>query len=272
MLRIAILADIHGNLPAFETALQHVSQQKVDQMIIAGDIINGSPDSQACWSLALSLGCPILRGNHERYVAHFGTSKASPLWSTEQFAPLQWTVAQISEQDRQCMEQLPLTLRLPEAPDFFIVHATERDDHDTIASHTPEDVLHLMFPTAQERYIIRAHNHFGQMRIWEKGFIVTCGSVGLPMDGYPTVQYLLLDHDKKGWKIQHQSVPYPLDSAINRFHDTSYLSSVGPMARLFFREVLTASQQIVPFLRLYAQWSRQGHISLSQAVDRFLSL
>ena len=272
MMRIAVLADIHGNLPAFEAALKHVSQQKVDQIILAGDIVNGSPDSKACWSLALSVGCPILRGNHERYVAHFGTAKASPLWSMEQFAPLHWTVEQLSEQDRQCIEQLPLNLRLPEAPNLFIVHATERNDHDAIASHTPEQVLDDMFPTAQERCIIRAHNHCGQVRVWEKGFIVTSGSVGLALDGNPTAQYLLLDQEKNGWKIQHQSVQYNVDATISRFHDTNYLSTVGPMGHLFFREVVTGSHQIVPFLRLYSHWSKLGDISLSRAVDRFLSL
>ncbi len=271
-MRIAILADVHGNLPAFEAVLKHVSQQKVDQLILAGDIVNGSPDSKACWDLALSLNCPILRGNHERYVAHFGTSKASPLWSTEQFAPLQWTAGQFTAPHQQSMDQLPLCLRIPETPNLFLVHATERDDHDTITAHTPEPVLRDMFPTAQERYIIRAHNHMGQVRLWEKGLIVTSGAVGLPLDCTPTAQYLLLDLEKDGWKIQHQSVPYPLDVALNRFIDTGYLASVGPMAQLYYREVLTASHQIVPFLRLYAQWTKQGGISLSQAVDRFLSL
>ena len=272
MIRIAVLADIHGNLPAFEAALRHVAQQKVDQIILAGDIVNGSPDSKACWSLALSLGCPILRGNHERYVAHFGTPQAPPLWSTDLFAPLQWTVEELSEQDRQDMEQLPLNLRLPEAPDLFIVHASERDDHDLIATHTPEQALHEMFPTAQERYILRAHNHTGQMRIWENGLIVTSGSVGLSLDGNPTAQYLLLDQDKNGWNIQHQSVPYPLDAAISRFQDTGYLAAAGPIGHLYFREVATAAHQIVPFLRFYKQWSQQGEISLSRAVERFLSL
>jgi predicted phosphodiesterase len=196
MIRIAVLADIHGNLPAFEAALKHVSEQKVDQIILAGDIVIGAPDSKACWSLAASLGCPILRGNQERYMAHFGTSKASPLWSTEQFAPLQWAVDQLSEQDRQGMEQLPLNLRLPEARDLFFVHATERDDHESIAPYTPEQTLHDMFPTAQERYLIRAHNHSGLVRVWKKGFIVTSGSAGLPLDGHPTAQYLLLDRKK----------------------------------------------------------------------------
>lgn len=271
-MRIAVLADIHGNLPAFEAALKHVSQQKVDQIILAGDIVVGSPDSKACWELALSLGCPILRGNHERYAAYFGTPKASPDWTMERFAPLHWAVEQLSEQDRRCMEQLPVNLRLPEAPDLFFVHASERDDHDSIASHTPVQALHEMFPTAPEQYMIRAHNHYGQVRIWNKGFIVTGGSVGLPLDGNPTAQYLLLDQEKNGWSIQHVSVPYDQEAAISRFHDTGYISKVGPMGHLFFREVVTATQHIVPFLRLYSQWSQQREISLAQAVDRFLSL
>jgi hypothetical protein len=271
MTRIAVLADIHGNLPAFEAALAHAAQQSVDQIILAGDIINGSPDSKACWDLALSLGCPLLRGNHERYAAHFGTARASPEWSMQQFAPLHWTVDQLCAADRQCMDQLPLTLRLPEAPDLWFVHASERGDHDSIAAHTPEPALHEMFPTAQEGYVIRAHNHCGQVHVWEKGLIVTCGSVGLPLDGFPTAQYLLLDQQMDGWKIQHQSVPYPLDAVIRRFQDTGYLSAVGPMAHLFFREVVTGARQIVPFLRLYAQWSKQEELSLARAVERFLS-
>ncbi len=272
MTRIAILADIHGNLPAFEAALKHVAQQSPDLILLAGDIIIGSPDSQACWQLAVSLGCPMLRGNHERYASHYGTPKALPLWSQQQFAPLQWSVAQLSEQERQQMENLPLQYRLPEAPGLFFVHASERDDHDTVASYTPETRLSEMFPTAREPYLIRAHNHYGQVRVWQNRFIITCGSVGLPLDSHPTAQYLLLDQQKSGWNIQHMAVPYPVEAALNRFHDTGYLQAVGPMARLFYREVLTAAHHIVPCLRLYAQWSSQGPITFAQAVDRFLNL
>ncbi len=146
-MRLAIMADIHGNLPAFEAALEHARQQGVDQMVIAGDMVIGSPDSRDCWELARSLGCPILRGNHERYVAHFGTPSALPEWNTERFAPLQWSVNQISETDRANMGQLPHCLRLPEAPDIFFTHASERDDHDSVGPHTPEALLRKMFPT-----------------------------------------------------------------------------------------------------------------------------
>ena len=269
-LRLAIFADIHGNLPAFEAALKHVAYQSVDQIIIAGDIIIGSPDSADCWKLALSLNCPILRGNHERYVAYYGTPLASPEWSTEKYAPLQWAFSQLNSQECQAMALLPANLRLPDAQNLFIVHASERNDSDAVTAYTPEEQLSAMFPYAEERFIIRAHNHVGQTRVWRNRFLVTSGSVGLPLDGNPTAQYLLLEQEKSGWQIQHQSVPYDLDLVIQRFKDTHYLASTGPMGRLFFREVVTASQQLVPFLRLYKQWSKEENISLSEAVDRFL--
>lgn len=270
-MRLAILADIHGNLPAFEAALNHIAHQSVDQIILAGDMIIGSPDSAACWQLAQSLGCPMLRGNHERYVYHFGTPQAAAEWSTERYTPLHWAHTQIPAAERQKLAQLPASLRLPAAPDLFITHASERDDHDTVSPHTPEEQLAHMFPNAHERFIIRSHNHYAQTRVWERGFIITNGSVGLPLDGNPTAQYLLLDQNKAGWHVRHQSVPYDLDAAQRRFRETGYLEATGAMGRLFFRELVTATQQIVPFLRLYAQWSKEGALSLNQALERFLN-
>ena len=38
-MRIAILADIHGNLPALEAALYHLEGLQVDQVVIAGDVV-----------------------------------------------------------------------------------------------------------------------------------------------------------------------------------------------------------------------------------------
>ncbi len=270
-MRIAILADIHGNLPAFEAALHHLSNQKPDQVIISGDVIIGSPDSAECWRLARSLGYPMLRGNHERYAAHFGTPQASPEWSTAKFAPLQYAVAQFTEADRQAMAALPLTLRLPAAPGLLFVHASPRDDHDSLTAHTPDERVAAMFGMAPERWIIRSHNHVGAVRLWGDRLIITCGSVGLPLDGHLTAQYLLLDRQDSRWEIRHQSVPYDLEKTLQRFRDTDYLRTTGPMGRLFLRELVTATQQIDSFLRLYGQWTKEAPLSLDQAVERFLN-
>jgi predicted phosphodiesterase len=268
-MRLAILADIHGNLPAFEAALRHLSGYKPDGIVLLGDIVNGAPDSSACWQLAESLGCPILRGNHERYVSLFGTPDADPGWSSEQFAPLHWTVEQFSEPQRQGLRALPACLRLPEAPDLLLVHASARGDYDIIVPYTPEAQLQEMFPGVSERWVVRGHNHLCQVRLWERGVIITSGSVGMPLDGNPTAQYLLLDRGKDGWNVQHQSVTYSLQAITQRFESSGYLKAAGPMARLYLREIQTGSPHIVPFLRAYHHWRKE--LSLSQAVERFFA-
>jgi hypothetical protein len=270
-MRIAVLADIHGNLPAFEAALAHVSRQKVDQVVLAGDIVVGSPDSAACWQLAQSLQCPMLRGNHERYIADYDTPDADPGWSSAQYAPVQWAVSQLADDQRRTMGALPRVLRLADVPDLVIVHASARSDHDAIFAYTSTDRLSVMFSNVDEPFIVRAHNHVGQVRLWGRRLIVTSGSVGLPLDCNPTAQYLLLEQNADGWRFHHQSVPYDVDAALGRFEETGYLEATGPMGRLFRRELATASYHIIPFLRAYARWSGQGAISLEDAVERFLT-
>jgi diadenosine tetraphosphatase ApaH/serine/threonine PP2A family protein phosphatase len=212
-----------------------------------------------------------LRGNHERYVAHYDTPHASPIWKTQQFAPLHWALEQLDEPQRQEMSTLPLTLRLAEAPHLLLCHASSRSDYDTILSHTPESQLDEMFPNSPERFIVRGHNHVGQVRLWRDQFIVTNGSVGLALDGNATAQYLLLDQTPGGWRIQHQSVPYDVDAVVARFRATGYLAATGPIGRLFLREVVTATQHLVPFMRLYARWTEEASLSLDAAVERFLN-
>jgi predicted phosphodiesterase len=270
-MRIAVLADIHGNLPAFQAVLEHISRQSVDRIVIVGDIVVGAPDSGSCWRLAKSLGCPILRGNHERYLFHYDTPHAPPLWRTEQFAPVRWALAQFTVEERRVLADLPASLRLPDAPGIFFAHASARSDNDTIVAYTPDSEIAEMFPDVPEPYLVRGHNHVAQTRLWEERVILTTGSVGLPLDGITMAQYLLLEQDGKSWNIRHQSVAYDVDAAVRRFYETGYLEAGGPIARLFLREVATAGSQLVPFFRTYARWQAEADLSLTEAVERFLT-
>jgi predicted phosphodiesterase len=269
-MRIAVLADIHGNLAAFQAALDHVATQKIDRLVIAGDVVNGSPDSAACWRLAQELACPIVRGNHERYVAHYGTPEAHPSWASAQFGPVRWSAAQCSAEQRSAMAGLPAQLTLAEAPDVCIVHGSARSDRDSVAPYTPEVELEQMFGGVGAPLIVRAHNHAPQVRQWRGGTIVTAGSVGLPLDGNPAAQYLILEGQPGAWKIAHQAVPYDVEATLARFREDGYLEVSGPIGLLFMREVATAAHHLVPFLRAYERWSQAQPITLGTAVERFL--
>jgi predicted phosphodiesterase len=271
-MRIAVLADIHGNQLAFAAALADVRRHGVDQIVIAGDIVVGSPDSADCWELARSLTCPIIRGNHERYVVDYATPRADPAWDTPQFAPLQYAAAQLGSSARAAAAALPSALRLPDAPDLLIVHASQRSDHDTLRAHTPDSALPDLFPDPGARLIARGHNHIAGIRPWGRHQIVTVGSVGLPLDGVATAQYALLDRRDGGWTVSHRSVPYDLDAALGRFYSTGYIAQAGVIARLYYRELASASFHIVPFLRCYQRWQADGPLDLEAAFERFCRL
>lgn len=271
-MRIAVLADIHGNLAAFEAALAHVRTLGVDQLVIAGDLINGAADSRHCWDLAQTLDCTLLRGNHERYIFDFDTEKAPRLWKTKQFGPVQWTAAQFCSAERAQMANLPMTVQLPGVPDLLMMHASPQIDNATVSAYTPGNALDELFGDTNAPILVRGHDHWCQIRLWQGRQIITTGSVGMPLDEHLTAQYLLLEQTAQGWEIAHQSVPYHVEHTIQRFYESGYLAEAGPMARLLLREIATASPQIVPFLRHYERWQQTAVISLAAAVERFLML
>ena len=266
-MRLAILADIHGNLVAFDAALADARSQNADRIILAGDIVVGCPDSGDCWNRAVSLGVPILRGNHERYVCELTPRQAGDA----QYAPIRWAAERLSKDQIAAMTGLPMSLVLPEFPDTLFVHASPGDDRDNIAPHTPASEIAAMFPGITQRWIVRGHNHTCMIRPWGEAAIVTTGSVGLPLDLYTTAQYLLMDRRGDGWDFRHDSVPYDLQAALERFDSTGYLASCGPMARLFRRELATGSHYVVPFIRFYKELQKRERISLHEAVDKFMA-
>lgn len=270
-MRIAVFGDIHGNLAALEAVLAELERLKPDRIVVVGDVVDGAPDSLACWRRILSLGAFLLRGNHERYVFDYGTERAAPEWSMPHFAPVRWARGQCDEAVRARMAALPSRLKLAEAPDLLFVHASYRNDHDSIFAHTPDDTLVPYFEGASEKWIVRGHNHLAGIKPWGSRMIVNLGSVGLPLDGHAAAQFALLERSRDGWLVTHKAVPYDVDATVRRFRETGYLEQGGPMARLFLREVATATHHFVPFLRYYGHALREGKIEVGAAIDRFLS-
>ena len=265
-MRLAVLSDVHGNLQALGAVLEHAQKQNVDRIIVAGDLVVGLPDSRACWDLIQSLKLPMIRGNHERYLAHYGTEKLN--WSGEQFKPISWTVKQFSHDERMQVEVLPLHLHLD---NLLIVHASYRSDYDTIKIETPVEELDKMFAGSNENFIIRGHNHLSFSVRFNNRHIESLGSVGLPLDGSPEADYVILEKHNHKWDVKRQEIEYDRETTIQRFTDTGYLEECGPIAKLFLQELLTGRLQLIPFLNNYQRWSQNEALTMTQAVDAFLA-
>ena len=278
-MRLAVFGDVHGNLAALEAVLEDIARADVDALVVLGDVVNAAPDSRACWQRVLALGCPLVRGNHERYVAHYGHEDAPELLE-DRFKPVAWSAGQFSEAERATLMEVPLEHHFPDYPDVLFLHATRQGDRGNVSPFmTDADVMplfeHDAFPR-RPKLIVRGHNHLINTRMLGHGVlagttIVTVGAVGLPLGGAPAAQYALLSNTRDGWQLQHRMVPYDVEATLQRFRDSGYLAAAGGAARLLMREVATGTHQLVPFLRDLDRWTCAGQVSFDTAVERFFN-
>src|SRR4051812_22729990 len=117
-MRFAIIADIHGNLEAFNVVLEDIKQQKCTHYACVGDVVGYNANPKECLDIVRSMGMPCVKGNHDEYC-----SQDSPL---EGFNPhaaeaVQWTRKQLTEDDRNWLRDLKY-IKL--VTSFSMVHAT----------------------------------------------------------------------------------------------------------------------------------------------------
>ena len=119
-MRIAVLSDIHGNLPALQAVLSDMARRGVDQVINCGDILSGPLWPRETGDELMALGWPTIAGNHERQLLACARRPGGP---SDQYAFDHTTLAQ-----RDWLAALPATLE--PTPGVFVCHGQPGDDRE----------------------------------------------------------------------------------------------------------------------------------------------
>ena len=226
-MKIALLSDIHANLPAFDACLEHARAHGAQQFALLGDLVGYGADPGPVLDRAMQLaaaGALCVRGNHD------AAALAPPAVAQnlgDQSA--QWTHPHLDERQRAFLAGLPLSERL--GPDALLVHASadgpERWHYITdsnaaercmtaatridpairyvFCGHVHEQALYFLTPTAK---LMRFSPQPGvpvpvpPHRQW----LAIAGSCGQPRDGDTRAMYALFDPDAA--TITFQRVAY----------------------------------------------------------------
>ena len=177
-MRIAVIADIHGNLPALDAVLADIATRHVDLTVNLGDIVSGPLFPGETADRLMPLGLPTIRGNHERQLLTHGPDRIGP---SDRFAAAALTAAQ-----KAWLAALPETLRVGE--EILLVHGTpasdleyflETVDAGGIRAASPDEI-EARAGTVPARLILCGHSHRPRMvRTVDGRVIVNPGSVGL---------------------------------------------------------------------------------------------
>ena len=265
-MRVAIISDLHGNTFALEAILEDVTEQNVDQIVIAGDSVNIHPNSKTCWDMVLDLGCVVLQGNHEQYMYRVGTPDASSEWNEPRFQMIRYFHAQFSSSDLEEMRALPLTYHLP---DLLICHATPRDTFKTLTPQTPKLELEDLFSGTHEPFIVRGHNHNWFSLQWNGRNLWSIDAAGLPLSGNIQAAYAILTRHNT-WQLEQRFVSYDHAAALKVMND-AYIAGVGALGHILRLELATARPHLVPFFLRYGLVLEAGTVTLEDAVQRFIA-
>ena len=267
-MRIAMLADIHGNKAALDAILADIERERTDAVYVLGDIVNGGPEPSACWRAVRGLADGILQGNHERYV--LSAAAGDPTFQSDAWGPPRWTAEQMDAHELEDLAALPPRIPLDAgAPGgTLLCHASPRRDDDLILPDTPSADVRPMVRGAPQATVVRAHNHVAFERRVAGTRILAIGAVGLAFGEPPRAEYGLLTSRGGRWAIEHRRIAYDVEATLRACRDSGYIAEAGPVARLFTAEIATGRRYLSDFMRRY--YDPAAHASLDAAVDAYL--
>ena len=254
MTRLAVLADIHGNLPALEAVIADMAHETIDQVIVAGDLINGGPFSREVLETVFDRGWPAIRGNHEMYLLEHGR----PACGAGARRTLFCSVALLQEQlgERWCarIAVMPdeLTLRFADAPPLRVLHGSPGNPFRSVTRLTSDAEVSEMLADVRERCVVSGHYHIPFLRQLEDMQIVNPGPVGTPMDGHRDACYALLEGDERGWRVEHRRVAVDYTALFTEFERQEFVQRCGVEGFLIVEQFRQARTLFSPFRRWLA--------------------
>jgi putative phosphoesterase len=240
-MRIAILADIHGNLRALNAVVADIGARKPDVVFVAGDTINRGAMPRACLELVLQkqrdAGWRVIRGNHEDYVlTEANPPPARPDWLVELCRHSAWTCEQVRD-------YLGIVSALPHQSDLDApanqhvrcVHASMRGNRVGLYEGMADDEMHELVGLDPDVLCV-GHTHVPFIRRLNNRLVVNAGAVGMPFDGDPRASYAIIEWIHHHWHAQIVRLDYDRDVAARDFVESGFLAGGGAFAPVIHRE------------------------------------
>ena len=188
--RIAVLADIHGNLPALRAVLDELDREPVDAIVVAGDVVGG-PLVRETLELLAARREPTrwIRGNCERETV--GIYDGAPVSDGPAGRAAAWSAQALDSRWRDELAAWPISLGLD---DVRFCHGSPRRDDEILTRTTPDDVLTEALADVAEPLIVGGHTHQQMVRN-VRGTVTyaNAGSVGMPYEGRPAAFWMIVD-------------------------------------------------------------------------------
>ncbi|HEY3183553.1 MAG TPA: metallophosphoesterase family protein [Gaiellaceae bacterium] len=219
-MRVAVVSDIHANLPALDAVLHAIDEEAPDGIWCLGDVVGYGPHPNECCAAVRERAELCLAGNHDLGV--LGSLDLAD-FSPDAAASARWSAGVLAPEARAFLEPLPSLARRDEAQ---LYHASPRDPvwEYVLTEEGAADALAL----TDAPVVLVGHTHVplavtiedgrvagglapggAEVELAGRRWLLNPGSVGQPRDEDPRAAWLLIDF--AAGRAAFRRVPYPIE-------------------------------------------------------------
>ena len=242
-MRLAILSDAHGNLPALQAVLAEVDRRgPFDTLVGGGDYVLGGAFPQQTLALVIERGLRCVRGNTDEWIVEAATDGQQ---CATGYAPEQahtgvlrqmdeWAVEHLDSDQLEFLKGLPLRWETtgPSGQSLVFVHATPWSAHPIVLPDAREDVARKMLDEAGSPVLLYGHIHHAYVRAVGDRTLACVGSIGMPFDGDWRPCFAIAEDDGSGWRVEHVRVSYDQAAYLMALADSGEPNAAGTIASI----------------------------------------
>ena len=271
-MKIAIISDIHGNLPALLSVAEDIERWQPDRVLVNGDTVNRGALSPDCWRFVSERGWAHTRGNHEEYMIERLDPDYPPPKYEQLFYMSSWTFQQFNG-ELPDLQTLPdgLSVYAPDGTECRLRHASMKSITNGIRPASDLDVIREQIAPPPAVFAT-AHIHHPFVRRVDGTIVVNSGSVGFPADGDVRASYAQVTWQNGEWHAQIARVDYDRQQAERDFYESGFLPNAGAIGHLVFHEWELSQILLSGWRRRFEAAVLRGEIEVETAVSKFLQM
>jgi putative phosphoesterase len=215
--RVAVITDIHANLPALEAALARIEELGIEDVYCGGDLVGYGPHPNEVCALLAEREIPTIYGNYDYAIARDLEDCGCAYITAEDRAlgqrSVEWTLANTGRPAKDFMHELPFDLHVTVgATTLHLVHGSPRKVNEYLFEDKPASLYERLARTEADDVLVFGHTHKPWVRSHGGVLFVNCGSVGKPKDGDPRGAFAVLDASGGQLQVTIERVEYDADA------------------------------------------------------------
>jgi putative phosphoesterase len=214
---VAVITDIHANLPALQAALARIDELGIERVYCGGDLVGYGPHPDEVCAVIEDRGIPTIYGNYDYAIAR-DLEDCGCAYVTRHDRELgeqsvAWTLEHTGPRAKDFMRGLPFDLRFDLGDHaIHLVHGSPRKVNEYLFEDKPASLYERLAAAEPADVLVFGHTHTPWVAEFGGVLFVNCGSVGKPKDGDPRAAFAVLEDAGDRVAVTIERVAYDADA------------------------------------------------------------